>query len=296
MYSLDINFIKDRRDPSETKVAGGGSKSANISVKEMLPLFLGVGVGLLLVGAVGGLWLFLQQQTTVLQQRQVELDTELARLKGLDDQVKKINDEITQVTGQTKDLASVFNQIKPWSAILEDIRDRIPPNVQLDTIQQTVATAPIPIISPSPTASASPSPSPSPSGSASPSATPSPTASASPTPQPVNKIQIQGTARSFNDVNDFLLTLQRSAFFKDNQTQIITAKLIENPIKIELPKSQQTQTNELEIKLPKVVQFTIEANLNDVTAAKLLRELERKGAVGLVTRIRTLQNKGVIER
>ncbi|HEY9814151.1 MAG TPA: PilN domain-containing protein [Candidatus Sericytochromatia bacterium] len=279
MYSLDINFIKDRRDASANKVARGAGKSANISAKEMLPLFLGVGVGLLLVGAVGGLWLFLQQQTTVLQERQVTLDQELGRLKGLDQQVKKINDEITQVTGQTKDLASVFNQIKPWSAILEDIRDRIPPGVQIDTIQQTAATVPLPIVSVSPTANTSPTAS----------APPTP-----PSPQPVTKIQIQGTARSFNDVNDFLLILQRSAFFQDNQTQLVTAKLIDNPIAIESQKSQQENGSNLEFKLPKVVQYIIEANLNDVTTAKLLRELERKGAVGLVTRIRTLQDKGVI--
>ena len=287
MYSLDINFIKDRRDASANKVARGAGKSANISAKEMLPLFLGVGVGLLLVGVVGGLWLFLQQQTTVLQERQVTLDQELGRLKGLDQQVKKINDEITQVTGQTKDLATVFNQIKPWSAILEDIRDRIPPGVQIDTIQQTAATAPLPIVSVSPAASISPT------------ASVSPTASAPPTPpspQPVTKIQIQGTARSFNDVNDFLLILQRSAFFQDNQTQLVTAKLIDNPIAIESQKSQQGNGSNLEFKLPKVVQYIIEANLNDVTTAKLLRELERKGAVGLVTRIRTLQDKGVIQK
>ena len=285
MYILDVNFLNDR--PEYRPDVGSGPSRPKAPSGSLTPLFLGVATGVFLPAAMIVLWLVLQNRNAELTARIDTLNAQLGELQKAEEKVAAINAEAGQIKAETNALATVFNQIKPWSAILEDIRDRIPPGVQIDTIQQTAATAPLPIVSASPTASISPT------------ASVSPTASAPPTPpspQPVTKIQIQGTARSFNDVNDFLLILQRSTFFQDNQTQLVTAKLIDNPIAIESQKSQQGNGSNLEFKLPKVVQYIIEANLNDVTTAKLLRELERKGAVGLVTRIRTLQDKGVIQK
>jgi type IV pilus assembly protein PilN len=110
-----------------------------------------------------------------------------------------------------------------------------------------------------------------------------------------NNLVISGTARSFDDVNYFLLTLQRSPFFRSEDTQIVQAQLISNSTKLEVPevKSKSAATAKVTYQLPKVVGYTIQTSLNDIPASELLRELDRKGAVGLVTRIRTLQEKGV---
>ncbi|NEQ18297.1 MAG: fimbrial assembly protein, partial [Moorea sp. SIO3E2] len=48
--------------------------------------------------------------------------------------------------------------------------------------------------------------------------------------------------------------------------------------------------------LPKVVEYTIKTQLSDIPASEILKELDRKGAVGLVTRIRNLQSQGVIQQ
>lgn len=268
MYSLDVNFLNDRPD-IRPQPQGTKPKQKPTAIA---PLILGVALGLLLPGVVGGLWFFLQQQTTQLETRQAELDGELQRLQIQQEKIKQLNDEIAKVQGETNDLASVFNQIKPWSAMLQEIRELIPPGVQIQSIQQTEdTTAPTPAASPAPDAQATSA------------------------PTPAMKLEISGIARSFDDVNYFLLTLQRSSFFKNNETQLVSAQLIANPTKLEVPESRGQSTAQVTYELPKLVQYKIQTTLSDVPASELLRELDRKGAVGLVTRIRTLQDKGVIQ-
>ncbi|GAC1469852.1 MAG: PilN domain-containing protein [Chamaesiphon sp.] len=279
MYSLDINFLKDRPDYQSDVVTTRRSGITAMPVEVMRPLYLGIGVGLLIPLIVGGFWFFLQRQSASLQQQQAALDSELGRLKGLDAQVKQINDEITQVTADTKALASVFNQIKPWSAMLQEIRDRIPAGVQIKTIQSTqvAASAPSPQPTPSPNAKNA-----------------APTAPTNTSPL-ITHLSISGTANSYNDANNFLLTLQHSPFFNAKETQLLSATLVDNPTPLELSKTQSEPAAEVTLKLPKVVQYQIQTNLNNIPSSELLRDLDRKGAVGLVTRIRTLQEKGVIQ-
>jgi type IV pilus assembly protein PilN len=47
--------------------------------------------------------------------------------------------------------------------------------------------------------------------------------------------------------------------------------------------------------LPKVVEYKIQTSLKRIPSADLIRELERKGAVGLVTRLRSLQQQQAIK-
>ncbi len=272
MYSLDINFLNDRPD-IRPQVQGNKPKQKPAA---MTPLILGVALGLLLPGVVGGLWFYLQQQTAQLDTRQAELDSELQRLQIEQDKIKQLNDEIAKVQGETNDLASVFNQIKPWSAMLQDIRERVPVGVQIQTIQQTEDTT---------------------SAAATPAASPSPNAQATSAPSPTMKLAISGSARSFDEVNYFLLTLQRSPFFKSDETQLVKAELVQNPNKVEVtvPQNKTESGATVTYTLPKTVNYQIQTSLSDIPASELLRELDRKGAVGLVTRIRTLQEKGVIQ-
>jgi type IV pilus assembly protein PilN len=111
------------------------------------------------------------------------------------------------------------------------------------------------------------------------------------------KLAISGSARSFDEVNYFLLALQRSPFFKSNETQLVKAELGDNPNKVEVtaPQNKTQSGPTVTYTLPKTVDYQIQTSLSDIPASELLRELDRKGAVGLVTRIRTLQEKGVIQ-
>ncbi len=264
MYSLDVNFLKDR--PDLTRESGGksGEKKPKISIGEMTPLFIGLAIGLLLPGAVGGLWFLLSQQIADLEQQQNSKKGELAKLEGKLQEVKSIEEEIKTIKTQTDGLVTVFNQIKPWSAMLQDLRDRIPPNVQVLKVEQKDSVD-------NPTGGTSQSPLP---------------------PIYTTKISIDGSAASFNDVNDFMLTLQRSPFVKKEETQILKAELKKVPLQLpsELQKTLTDSGKKLE--LPDQVLFKIETTLNNIDASELIRELDRKGAVGLATRIRNIQKKG----
>lgn len=268
MYSLDVNFLHDRPDyrPQDQQI-----KATPKPAGAMKPLFVGLAVGLLFPALVGGLWLYLQQQNAQLTTRQSELDSELARLKIGEQKVKQLEEEIANVNEETEALATVFNDIKPWSALLQDIRERTPPNVQIRSIKQTQAEA---------AASAAPTPA----------ASPGANAAATSAPMPTSQLEITGTARSFDDVAYFQVALQRSPFFKKEETQLASARLIDNPTQLEVPQTQNQSGAQVTYTLPKVVEYTIQTSLSDAKASELLRELDRKGAVGLVSRIRILQD------
>ena len=153
----------------------------------------------------------------------------------------------------------MFDQIRPWSAILKDLRDRIPATVQIENVKQI-----------SPTVAKK--------GEAS--------------PNPAGGLEITGFARSFNDVNDFLLTLQASSFLKSTETKIITGELVDAPIS----HGATPSITGVPIKPPQIVKYTIQSSLSDVPASELIRELEQKGTVGLVDRIHSLQQTGVIHK
>ena len=50
------------------------------------------------------------------------------------------------------------------------------------------------------------------------------------------------------------------------------------------------------IKPPQIVKYTIQSSMSDVPASELTRELEQKGTIGLVSRIRSLQQTGVLSK
>lgn len=277
MYSLDINFLKER--PEYNSDASIGS-SKQLQTGNLLPLYLGVAIGLILPVVVGSGWLYLQNKNAQLEQEIAKLDVELSRLGIQEQELKKIQDETSQTKVQTQALATVFNQIRSWSAILQDIRERIPRAVQIENIKEISATTPQP-------------------GQSAPPSAPQPGQSPSSAPQSGQSassgsgIEISGIARSFNDVNDFLLILQQSPFFKPMDTKIVTAELIASPTAT-APVSRVAAA--VPVNPPSVVRYTIQSSLSDIQASELIRELERKGSLGLVTRIRTLQQKGVIQR
>ncbi len=312
MYNIDINFLKDRPE-YQGNVAKSGSdhgfankRSANYS---KTPMYIGLGIGLAAMVATAGGWLMLDQQSKGLQAKQADLDQQLGKLKTQETELASLNVQISRIEGESKALAGVFNSVRPWSAILQDLRESIPQGVQIQTIGQIAP--PAPAAAPAPGA-ALPKPkdgsvlakaaAPPPDPGAKPSETPNPAATPSPASgtvpgtavattsntldAPITKLKVTGVAQSFNDVNNFMLTLKKSAFFNPDDVQLITANLVQEG---------GGSANGINITPIKSVKYEIQTSLKQVPAPELLSELERKGAIGLVTRLKSLQQQQVIK-
>lgn len=275
MYSLDINFLNDRPEYKPDGARRGGRKTPTFVSDDRRPLYWGLAAGVFFPVALLALWGFLQVRNSDLERQQAELDSQLVNLEAQKKDLASINAQVKQSTDETQALATVFNQIKPWSAMAQDIRDRLPPNVQIAGITQ---------IDPAKT----------------PGAAPAKPAVAGQAPTPVSGVVlIEGLANSFNDVNDFLLTLQQSNFLQSAQTKLVSAELTEpqalQSLDLAGSRSGGSGANYETPKLPPRVKFSLQTVLSEVPASDLIRELDRKGAVGLVTRIEALKEKGVIK-
>lgn len=256
MYGLDVNFLKDRAVQSSSN-SGGRRSRPPAEPGSNAPLFIGVAVGFLSLGLVGTGWWILNAQNTQLDESIAVLEQENQKLEAEIGDINKIREQISQVKAETQALVTVFDQIRPWSAMLQDVRERIPATVQLGNVEQTPPAAP---------------------------------EEGKPPSNPAGGVKISGYARTFNDVNDFLLTLQQSRFLKAADTRITSAELTDAPMPPNL------ETGNREVRLPKVVKYSIESSLSEVPASELMRELEQKGTVGLVARIRNLQQTGALKR
>lgn len=293
MYSLDINFLNDRPDYKPVAVAKSSAKKSSGGAKDQLPLIGALLFAFGLNAAVMGAWWWATNENNNLAAEQATIDQELAKLNSQANTIKAINAETDQVTAEYKALAGVFDQIKPWSAMLQDLSARTPAGVQIAKIEQIDP-------SPSPVAAATPPPAATPAASpgASPSpASPTPAAAPAPVvpPQQAAKVQISGIASTFAQVNDFMLLVQRSPFFLNTDTRLVAATLKNNPTQLQV-RNQNAAAPAAELpQLRPVVEYKIETTLSPTGASELLPELRSKQADGLAIRIETLQEKGVLE-
>jgi type IV pilus assembly protein PilN len=335
MYSIDINLLRERAEyqTGQQSDLSGGTAIAPQNYSKV-PMFVGVGVAALMLLSTGGGWWWLGQQTTQLEAKQKELDKKLGSLQAQDLQLAEINGKVARITGESQSFASVFNQIQPWSAVLQDLRESIPQGVQIGSVVQTEVKGITPAkgapaappakgglvkkISTVPDPEAKPTPSPAPVAgevatapsleasiaSKFPPAGSTPAAPAPPLSAeiPTTKVDITGTAKSFDEVNNFILTLKQSAFFNPDETQLLSTSLMA-PIEAIRPAPIKTvstvanptvpvKPNRLEVRL---VEYKIQTTLKRIPAADLMRELERKGAVGLVSRLKSLQQQQAVK-
>jgi type IV pilus assembly protein PilN len=347
MYSIDINLLRERAEyqtGTQTDLTGGSSTAPRKYSK--IPMFVGAGAAALALLATGGSWLWLGDQTTQLEAKQKALDQKLGSLKAQDARLAELNGQVTQVTDESQSFASVFNQIQPWSAVLQDLRESIPQGVQIANVVQSeikgvaapaaaaaasaaggglakkISTVPNPEAKLTPGATPATAPAP---GAAAPSggittyptledsiaakfppkggAAEAPITPAAPIAAdvPTTKLDITGTAKSFDEVNNFILTLKQSAFFNPDDTQLISTSMMApigvsqaitpvDPTKATTPATPPVKPKKLEVRM---VEYKIQTTLKRIPAADLMRELERKGAVGLVARLKSLQQQQV---
>lgn len=274
MYSLDINFLNDR---TQRPVEGATStRRRGVANDNPRPLYYGIAIGAFLPALAGVLWFFAQSQNTELLAEQQQLDGQLQTLQAQLQQVEGVRAQVNQINQENQALATVFDRIKPWSAILQDVRNRVPAGVQITTITQ----------SPPEAAPTAPAPAPA--------ASPDPNQPVPETPPPVSRIEIDGVARNFTDVNDLVLVLQQSPFLTGADTRLVSAELVDNPIQVEFVQGQTGQSQpQVEVQLPDVVRFKVATTLTNQPASELLQDLRDTLAVGLPARIDALRDLGV---
>ncbi len=198
MYNLDINFLNDR--PEYSGVTSSASRGAarrgdamgGAAVGGMNPALIGALVGFVPLAFVllgwGGLS-FVKMQA---EGEREEVSAQVAALEQKEKEREDVNKQLQAAQDRIGSLVSVFSNIKPWSALSQDLRDRLPPGVQITEIVQTTETPKAPK---APKTAAKPSPG----------ATPA-------APEPIGLVEIAGYADNFDRVNDFLVVLQKSNF------------------------------------------------------------------------------------
>ncbi|MCZ8049200.1 MAG: pilus assembly protein [Microcystis aeruginosa K13-05] len=255
MYSLDVNFLKDRHLSQTGKGTPAAKISTAINLRKQTPLLIGVGVGAGLLTLTGLLGLILGWQTSETQAKIQQLDAELGQLQAQSKKLEDMKAQLTAVGEENEALVTVFNQIRPWSAILQEIRQQTPPSVQLTSVQQVEV----------------------------------PAAPDQGQQNRATRLKISGFASNYEAVNDYLLTLQASPFLQGRQTVIESAALADLPVEVD------NQYKNINITFPQAVQFVITAQLSDTPATEQLPNLARNGAIGVITRINTLKRQGAIQ-
>ena len=261
MYGLDINFLRDREiRPIEVAAVRPG-----VAPSDRRPLYLGIAAAVAAVGLVVAYWLFLRYQIRQLEAQEQALDEQIAELDSQLQEIETIRSQIEAIEAENQAFAVVFDQIRPWSALLKELRDRTPEQIQITSIEQTAGT-PLPDNEPSDESEGT----------------------EEDNPPVIGGVDVSGVACSFDDINDFLLTLQRSPLL-DGRSVAISESRGQDSL---LLASCATPTSE---SLVLLVDFTLQGNLSDVPSSDLLEVLESQGAVGLAARVRALRDAGVIE-
>lgn len=267
MYSLDVNFLSDRGGPpkdSQRQVRRSGYASTSPT-----PIYIGLAVGLLLPLLAGGAWFWLNRQAQELTAQQTDLQTQIDGARVKLKEIENLSTQVQQANAEVDSLVAVFDKLRPWSAVLQDVSNRVPLNMRLATIKQEKV--PVAIAG----------------------APPSGTAAAPPT-EDKDGVVLSGTAANYQDVNTFILKLKDSPFFDSKNILLRKAELITDPSKPEVVTAENSPIK-VTPKERDVVSYEVVALLSDRPAPQMLKELEQLGATGLVARLEALQREGVIQ-
>ncbi|MEG3436004.1 PilN domain-containing protein [Pannus brasiliensis CCIBt3594] len=201
MYSIDVNFLKDRHLAERVKTASVAKIPSGIDLRKQQPILIGIGVGVGLLALTSLLGFFVNWQKTQTEAQIGSLDAELGQLQGQTKKLEGMKAQLAALEQENRALVSVFDRIRPWSAIVQEISQQTPPAVQVKSIQQVDLP-----------------PDPGQTG-------------------PKTQIKISGIARNYEAVNHYLLTLQGSPFLNAEKTAIENAALADILVPLEKEKS-----------------------------------------------------------
>ena len=137
MYNLDINFLRERRAEQTDEVVSSFVEKKETSLADRIPLVAGAIIALAAPAIAFGMYRSVKAKTTVVETAIVQLESEIAELGNQNQRIEELNTEIQQVQQETAALVGVFEKIEPWAAILQEVSDRTPPGVLVESLQQS---------------------------------------------------------------------------------------------------------------------------------------------------------------
>jgi len=134
MYGLDINFLNDRTTQSTEQT--DTSAPAVREQSNWRPAIMGAIVGLVPLVLVGAGWLVLNSLNNTLETRRDELEAQLIAQQSTQQELETARQRAQQAEDDARALVTVFDEIKPWSALLQSIQDSVPSDVQISGVEQ----------------------------------------------------------------------------------------------------------------------------------------------------------------
>lgn len=134
MFEPEINFLKDQ---SAGNAAQGGFSEPDFGTNStggIDPLLIGVAVPVLALAVVAGLTLFLNTQVSAKTNDVAQLDGRLAQLTQQLSDIENLKKDIETERLRVEAVVNLFDLSRPWSAVLEDLRRRVPEGVWLDSL------------------------------------------------------------------------------------------------------------------------------------------------------------------
>ncbi len=277
MSDIEINLLKGRILEDEFPDRGIGKKSiVSGGLKGQTPILIGLGVALLSLLGVNALGWFLNSQNQITQSHITLLNTQLAAFKGEKEKLKTIEQDLKKINDENRAIVNVFTQVQSVAAILQDIGDQMPQGTVLNSVEFSDQTAG------SPKAGAL--------------ATQVKLSGSAKGFNEVNDLLLTLQSSTFfnpqtlkienAELSDIVFTFNRpqklahGVSWKQNKNTLIV----------------KTSREETDIKVPnKDVKYTISAQLSPLAEDTIIDQLQQKGAVGLLTRLETLKKEGLIK-
>ncbi|MEL7086102.1 MAG: PilN domain-containing protein [Cyanobacteria bacterium P01_A01_bin.3] len=137
MHTPDINFLRQRQDryspvPSERSAVSSSVSSGLLG--GVNAILIGVAISFLLLGAYAIADFTFRRRLATLEEEQSTVTQDLASAQAELGQLRSLETELSAINDRTQAFQSFFNDVQPWSAILEDIRNQTPPDVWLTSI------------------------------------------------------------------------------------------------------------------------------------------------------------------
>jgi type IV pilus assembly protein PilN len=256
MYSLDVNFLKDRSSDVTRSTQTSTITLSVDNLQKQMPMYIGAGVMVLLPALAGLGILVVNWQKGETQTNIQRLEAEIAKLQGEQQQIQAIEAKAATAHQEADGLINVFNQIKPWSALFQEITNQLPSEVQLESIQQEGGQLTL-------------------SGFAG-------------NYGALNDFLLTLQSSQFLQADKTkLMTATAAALPITGEGTTLESGGVEEA---------ETEKGTSTVLIPAGVKYTIQTVITDTPDKDLMRVLIRNGAAGLVARFKFLELKGVLDR